>query len=130
MVIRALFYFCTRMRFYQKTKEKWGIENNFQFWLIIFIFSISGTSTLFIKGPLYALLGITETTSSWIRVMVYLLAITPAYFIILGIYAIIFGQFRFFSRFFRSFFSHFKWIKGRVGSDHKAVQDITHKEEE
>jgi hypothetical protein len=99
------------MRFYQKTKEKWGIETNFQFWLIIFIFAVSGSSTLFIKVPLYGLLGITGTTPSWIRVVVYLLAITPAYFIILGLYALIFGQFRFFSRFFKRFFMHFTFKK-------------------
>jgi hypothetical protein len=99
------------MNVYRKTKEKWGIESNFQFWLIIFIFSLSGTSTLFIKAPLYILLGITEATPLWIRIAVYLLAITPAYFIILSIYAFVFGQFRFFSRFIKKFFLHFTFKK-------------------
>jgi len=96
---------------FKRLKKKWGIESNFQFWLIFGIFAISGTSTLFVKIPLYALLNITEDTQTWIKVVVYLLAITPAYFMLLLFYGFIFGQFRFFWRFFKRFLGRFTALK-------------------
>lgn len=96
---------------FKKLKTKWGIESNFQFWLIFGIFAISGTSTLFVKIPVYALLGITEHTETWIKVLVYLLAITPAYFMLLLFYGFIFGQFAFFWAFFKKFVGRFAGLK-------------------
>ena len=94
-----------------KLKKKWGIQNNFQFWLIFGIFGLSGTSTLFVKIPLYAMLGITESTDLWIKIVIYITAITPAYFVLLLIYGSIFGQFRFFWAFTKKFFGRFAFLK-------------------
>ena len=96
---------------FKRLKKKWGIESNLQFWLIFGIFAISGSSTLFIKIPLYALLGIDELTETWVKVVVYILAITPAYFMLLLFYGFIFGQFRFFWAFFKKFISRFSISK-------------------
>lgn len=96
---------------FRKLKNKWGIENNFQFWLIFGIFAISGTSTLFVKIPLYAVLGITEDTDTWVKVLLYLVAITPAYFAVLLFYGFIFGQFRFFWAFTKKFLGRFAFLK-------------------
>lgn len=100
---------------FQKLKKKWGITNNFQFWLIFGIFAISGTSSMFVKIPKYAFLGITESTETWIKVSVYLLAITPAYFILLLFYGTIFGQFKFFWGFTKNFFGRLSTNKTKKG---------------
>ena len=105
---------------FKKLKKKWGIESNFQFWLIFGIFAISGSSSLFVKIPLYALLGITEHTDTWIKVVVYLVAITPAYFAILLFYGFIFGQFSFFWNFFKKFVGRFSSFRKKVSSSESA----------
>jgi len=92
---------------FEKLKNKWEIKSNFQFWLIMFIFSIAGSSTLFVKRPVFELLGFDNTTSWWIIVPAYILTVTPAYFAILLTYGAIFGQFRFFWEFEKKMFSRF-----------------------
>ena len=92
---------------FEKLKNKWEIKSNFQFWLIMFIFSIAGSSTLFVKRPLFAFLGFDSATSWWIVVPVYILTITPSYFVILLTYGTILGQFRFFWAFEKKMFSRF-----------------------
>ncbi|MCD4731880.1 MAG: hypothetical protein K8R74_14835 [Bacteroidales bacterium] len=88
-------------------KNKWGITSNFQFWLIFIIFAIAGSSTLFVKRPVFALLGIDSSTYLWIVIPVYLVTITPAYFIILLFYGTILGQFKFFWEFEKKMFKRF-----------------------
>lgn len=92
---------------FTKLKNKWGVKSNFQFWLIFIIFAITGSSTLFVKRPVFDLLGIDTGTSWWIVVPVYIITITPAYFIMLLFYGTIFGQFKFFWEFEKKMFSRF-----------------------
>lgn len=91
-------------------KNKWGITSNFQFWLIFFIFAITGSSTLFVKQPVFNFLGIDSSDSWWLVVPVYIITITPAYIILLLFYGTIFGQFKFFWEFVKKMF---KWMDGK-----------------
>lgn len=95
----------------KKLKNKWGITSNFQFWLIFIIFAIAGSSTLFVKRPVFDFLGIDSSTSLWIVIPVYIVTITPAYFIILLFYGTIFGQFKFFWEFEKKMLRRFGWKK-------------------
>ena len=92
------------MYLFRKLKTKWGIESNFQFWLIFCIFGITGTSTLFVKIPVFALIGVNSETPLFIRILVELLIITPAFQVLLLIYGFIFGQFKFFWEFEKKIF--------------------------
>lgn len=109
--------------YFKYLKEKWRIESNFQFWLIFSIFGLSGTSTLFIKTPVYSLLGITDATETLIKIVIYLVAITPAYFILLLVYGTILGQFRFFKNFTLSFFRRL-FLIDRIKSKKKVPKNV------
>jgi len=98
--------------YFNYLKQKWGIESHFQFWLIFGIFAISGTSTLFVKEPIFVLFGIDEMTPFWIKFLVYILTITPAYFTLLIVYGTLLGQNKFFSRFIRNFMVSVFFIRG------------------
>ena len=100
---------------FEKLKNKWEVKNNSQFWLIMFIFSIAGSSTLFVKKPVFELLGIDNDTSWWFIVPLYIIIVTPAYFVILLSYGTIFGQFRFFWEFEKKIFS--RVIKKKTKED-------------
>lgn len=97
--------FCRQM--FRKLKNKWGIKSNFQFWLIFCIFGITGTSMLFIKPPIFQLLGIDSSQHVLVYILLYILIITPAYFIVLLIIGSLLGQFRFFWEFEKKMFSRF-----------------------
>jgi hypothetical protein len=110
-------------KYFNYLKQKWGIESNFQFWLIFTIFAISGTSTLFVKEPIFKLFGVEDQTPFWIKFLIYIITITPAYFTLLFFYGTILGQFRFFSRFISDFLLKIFFIRKRK----KEVQTVPEK---
>lgn len=93
---------------FKKLKNKWGIKSNFQFWLIFFIFGITGSSMLFLKPPVFAFFGINHSIPTILYILLYILIVTPMYFTTLLIIGSIFGQFRFFWEFEKKTFSHFQ----------------------
>lgn len=94
------------MGWLEKLQDRWEVKSVWQVIIILLVFACTGFTVMFLKQPLYALAGITEETSAWIKVPYYLLTILPAYQIILLAYGFIFGQFRFFWAFEKRMFSH------------------------
>lgn len=92
----------------KRLKEKWGIESNAQFWIIMLVFAITGSTIVFIRRPIFNLLGVTEATSMWIKVPLYILVVLPSYQIMLLVVGTIFGQFKFFWEFEKKMFKRFK----------------------
>ena len=95
------------MNFIERIKANWGIRSNWHFILINIVFAISGSLTVYVRKPVFLLLGIDQQTPLLLKVFLYLLIVTPAYFTILILVATLFGQFRFFWNFEKRFFSHF-----------------------
>jgi hypothetical protein len=95
-------------KFIEKLKERWEVKNAWQVIIILIVFACTGFSVLYIKKPLYALAGVTEATSAWIRIPFYLFTILPAYQVILLAYGFLFGQFDFFWKFEKRLFSRIK----------------------
>jgi hypothetical protein len=92
------------LRFFNRLKDKWGIESNFQFILINIVFALAGSSILYLRPLLFRVLGISPEWPFPIKALLYLLIVTPVYFIMLMLFATIFGQFRFFWNFNRRLF--------------------------
>lgn len=98
-------------------KNKWGIVSLWQFWTIIVVFSVTGSSTLLIKKPIFRWLQIKEETEWWVEAPLYAITILPSYFILLLFWGWIFGQFTFFKNFEKRTFSRFipgKKLKSKV----------------
>jgi len=84
----------------KRIKEKWGITSNLQLLIILVVFSVTGSLTLLIAGPLIDLLGITkDLLSPWIFWPARILIIFPTYQILILIIGTLFGQFEFFWNF-------------------------------
>jgi hypothetical protein len=78
-------------------KQRWNIKSNWQLFLIIVVFAVTGSTAALIAKPILSLVGITkQTVSLWIYYPLYILLIYPFYKILLLFYAILFGQFEFF----------------------------------
>lgn len=78
-------------------KERWNIKSNWQLFVIIVIFAITGSSAAYLSKPILALFGISKTSvSGWEYYPLYIILIFPIYQILLVCFGFIFGQFSFF----------------------------------
>ncbi|MGO4921172.1 DUF6787 family protein [Maribacter spongiicola] len=86
----------------QKLKERWGLTSNFQLTIIFIVFSITGSSSVFVAKPFLNLIGLelANFPKTWWGEPLYwilrILLIFPFYQILLVIYGWLFGQFKFF----------------------------------
>ncbi len=83
-----------------KLKIRWGIDNNFQVIIILIAFSLAGPSTLWFHRKLDLLLGITDDSSFWLKLFVFIIVVLPLYNFFLFVYGSLLGQYKFFSKFF------------------------------
>jgi len=79
-----------------RLKKKWNIDSNWDFVLIMVVFSIAGMSIVYVRQPLFHLLGITTATPFWIKFIAWLSIVFPTYQINLIIFGFLLGQFNFF----------------------------------
>lgn len=83
-----------------RLKEKWGIKSNFQFFIILVVFSITGSVAVLIAKPLLNLVGLEkELISPWVFWPIRIFIIFPIYQILIVIIGALFGQFQFFWNF-------------------------------
>lgn len=88
----------------KRLKKRWNIESNWQFVLILMVFSLTGMTTLWVRKAIWPMLGLAPETSFFIKAPLYILIIFPVYQILQLIIAFIFGQFRFFWEFEKKMF--------------------------
>ena len=80
-----------------RCKERWGIESQFQFWMIMLTFTLAGLSITQVRSIYWGVLGFTEDSPSmWIKTPVYVALVFPTYQVSLMIFGTLLGQFRFF----------------------------------
>jgi hypothetical protein len=100
------------MNWLEKLKNRWGVHSIWQVLLILCVFACTGFTILFVKKPIYAILGYNEQTPTWMKILTWIVLILPLYNIILLGYGFIFGQFRFFWMFVNKLFGRlFFWQK-------------------
>ena len=89
----------------QKLKARWGIHSNFQLLIILVVFAITGSSSVYVAKPFLQYVGLEAGNFSegWWGATVYwtarLLLIFPFYQVLLILFGWLFGQFRFFWNF-------------------------------
>lgn len=85
-----------------KLKERWNIQSNFQLFIIILVFAITGSTSAYIAKPILNFLGITkESVGILLYIILYILIILPIYKCILLIIGTLFGQRIFFWNFIK-----------------------------
>ena len=80
----------------EKLKTKWGLKSNWDIIAILIVFSISGSSIMFVRPVWFNIFGVTDATPMWLKVIIWLAMVFPTYQAFLLIYGFIFGQFKFF----------------------------------
>ena len=84
----------------KKLKEKWGITSNFQLIIIFFVFSVTGSLSLWVAKPLLDFIGLDKAAlSPWVFWPIRISIIFPIYQVLIVIIGALFGQFKFFWNF-------------------------------
>ncbi|HCQ11870.1 MAG: DUF6787 family protein [Flavobacterium sp.] len=78
-------------------KQRWNIDSNWQVFVILVVFAITGSTSAVLSKPILEFIGITkDTVSGWIYYPLYIILIFPVYQVLLVSFGFIFGQFKFF----------------------------------
>lgn len=89
----------------EKLKERWKVKSNFQLVIIFIVFSVTGSSSLIVAGPVLSFFSINRDAfpEAFYGAIFYytlrILIIFPIYQILLVIIGTVFGQFQFFWNF-------------------------------
>lgn len=83
-------------RYWEKLKVKWNLKSDLHGIWVMIVFAVTGFSILFIKEPVFDLVGYDSIESRPLRVVVYILIIYPLYQFLLITWGTLMGQFRFF----------------------------------
>lgn len=100
---------------FQKFKEKWKIKSNFQLFVILFVFSITGSAALVVRKFAFQILGIQPDTTLFIKIPLYIIILFPSYHILLFVIGTLLGQYQFFYAFQKKSLAFFK-LKNRKES--------------
>lgn len=79
-----------------RLKSKWQLDSLVQVLAVIAVFTLTGSTVVYIRKFLFAALAYGETTPFWLKTVTYLLFVFPAYQLMLLGYGFLLGQFSFF----------------------------------
>ncbi|BDD06220.1 DUF6787 family protein [Aureibacter tunicatorum] len=91
-----------------KLKDKWGVDSLWQVLAILAVFTLTGSTVVYLRKGLFFMLGYTEETAMWLKVVTYVLFIFPSYQLLILVYGFLFGQFDFFWEKEKKMFSRIK----------------------
>ena len=81
----------------KRLKEKWGITSNFQFIIILIVFSVTGSLAVWVAKPILELVGLDKSAvTPWVFWPIRIAIIFPIYQVMIVVIGALFGQFKFF----------------------------------
>lgn len=106
---------------FKKLKKRWKIRSNFGVLIILIVFAITGSLTVYVRKAIFDLSGITSETHLLIKIPFYIIVLLTVYNILLLVIGSVFGQFRFFWEFEKKFFGRFLLKRKSVATDNLKV---------
>ena len=95
-----------QLAWWQKLQKRWGVKSGWQVAVILLVFALTGFSSLYVKQPIYAFLGINPVTlGTFQKILATIFIVLPVYQVLLLFYGTILGQFQFFWNFEKRMFS-------------------------
>ncbi len=99
--------------FIRRLQTRWGVRSAWQVLVILVVFALTGFSAMYIKRPIFAALGIDGADPWWLRTLVWMVTVLPAYQVLLLLYGFLLGQFAFFWAFEKRMFDRIRKIFSR-----------------
>ncbi len=94
------------MTWVNKLQKRWGLNSTLDVWVVLFIFSITGSSTVFIRKPVFHFFEL-EQSAFWIKTLVYIAVIFPSYQIMFLFWGFVLRQWDFVWSFEKKILSRF-----------------------
>jgi Family of unknown function (DUF6787) len=91
----------------ERLKKRWGVQSGVQVFIILMVFSITGTIVVLLKKPIFELFGFDFFELALWAKLIYYVFILPVYLGLLIIIGFSFGQGEFFLGFVRKFLRRF-----------------------
>jgi len=82
--------------FLGRLQDKWELDSIYQVIVVLLVFSLTGSTVVFLRKTLFTFIGFDENTDFWIKTITYIAFVMPAYQLLLLGYGFVFGQFQFF----------------------------------
>lgn len=82
--------------FLEKLQTKWKLKSLWQVVIVLLVFALTGFTILFIKKPIFDLLGVDMESGGIWKTILYLLLVLPLYQVVLLFWGFLLGQFDFF----------------------------------
>ncbi len=93
-------------------KDKWNLKSNFQLVIILIVFAITGSGSLYISKPLMEFLSISsENMDIYLYWILRFITVTVVYQFVLLLVAFVFGQFNWFWNFEKKILKKMRLIK-------------------
>ena len=92
-------------------KERWGLTSPFQVLIVLVVFAITGMLSIYVSRFIFEVLNLTKDDPFWLRAVVYIFTVLPAYQVILLVVGTIFGQHKFFKNFLKMMFGRMMFWK-------------------
>ncbi|MEL7587387.1 MAG: DUF6787 family protein [Prolixibacteraceae bacterium] len=83
----------------EKLKQRWEVKSNLQLIMILLVFSLSGSITVFAKAFIFSWINYSPEWPLYIKVLMYVVVVVPVYQLTLLTTGTLLGQFEFFWRF-------------------------------
>ena len=94
------------VNYWKGFKRRWHIQSDWQVGIILIVFAITGSTTVYVNKLIYDWLGLTDESSFWIKTVLFLVLMLPIYNVLLLFFGTLLGQYRFFRFFIIKFFSN------------------------
>lgn len=103
-------------KLFNKLQERWELDSFWQVVLILFIFSISGMSVLYIRTYAFQWLGFTAQTPLWEEGIAWIAIVVPSYQLLFLMYGALLGQFDFVWKFEKNNLRRLREVGQKVNS--------------
>jgi manganese efflux pump family protein len=83
-------------------KKRWGLKSNLQLTIVFIVFAVTGSTSAYVTRMLLGFMNISsENLNYLLYLLIYIVTITPIYFVLLLTFGTLFGEFPFFSKFIK-----------------------------
>jgi len=89
--------------FFEKLKKRWEIQHNWELVIILLVFALTGTSTIYLYDFIKNWIGITPETFFATKIIAFTFLALPLYNILLILWGKVLGKGIFFQRFAKQF---------------------------
>ncbi|HHB79468.1 MAG TPA: prolipoprotein diacylglyceryl transferase [Saprospiraceae bacterium] len=88
-----------------RLKKRWKVKQNWEIGIILIVFAVTGSSTMYLYGFIKGWMDISAETPWWLRTIAFVFIALPLYNLLLIFWGILMGQGAFFLLFVRKFMS-------------------------